>query len=97
MTWEVVADCDGSDHFPTLIKIKPQYNLNDAFFYNRLSNKRMFYRTKWTDFEYIMEEKTRRKTQLIPRKRACSKRRRGNPWWDKECTQKIKERKAAID
>lgn len=113
ISWEVVADSDGSDHFPTLVKIKPQYNLNDAFYYNSLPEKRMYHRANWTEFEYLMEEKTRQKSALIfenldeiiqqtaeatiPRKKACIKRRTGNPWWDKECSQKVKERKAAID
>jgi len=42
VTWEVVADCDGSDHFPTLIKIKPQYKLNDAFFITGCRKKERF-------------------------------------------------------
>lgn len=110
--WEVISDCGHSDHYPTVAIINPNKYIKPDEFIVQYQKKRNLKKADWSLYGNILEGTRLNGNNLnfktlddnvknaaniaIPYFKPGNKRRTGNPWWDQECSEKITERKIAL-
>ncbi|VEN56637.1 unnamed protein product [Callosobruchus maculatus] len=107
--WSTLTDCGNSDHFPTLCQINEiQYNTaNNKYIrnfkkadwqkYNEVLHAQLQLGEDW-DYNRLTFMINLAANSSIPLRQQINEQKRPkSPWWDAECDDKVRIRKAALD